>query len=48
MASDSTERTLEWAVEPVLESEILVSAPTSLYFEIVGIDESEVELVITV
>ena len=51
MESGSSERTLEWAIEPVAavsRVEIQINPPSELYFEILGLEEPEVDLIITI
>ena len=51
MESGSNERTLEWAIEPVaagIPVEVQIIPPTVMYFEILGVEEPEVELIITI
>lgn len=51
MESVSSERTLEWAIEPIAvvnPVEIHIKPPAGLYFEIIGLEEPEVELIITI
>ncbi len=51
MKSVSGERTLQWAIEPVAAVspvEIHINPPADLYFEIIGLEEIEVELIITI
>ena len=51
MGSGASERTLEWAIEPieaVIPVEVQISPSTDLYFEITGIEEPEVEVIITI
>jgi len=51
MESVSSKRTLEWSIEPVAAVspvEIHINPPADLYFEILGFEEPEVELIITI
>ena len=51
MESVPSERTLEWAIEPIAvvsPVEIHIKPPADLYFEIIGLEEPEVELIITI
>ncbi len=51
MGSGANERILEWAIEPleaVIPVEIQVNPLTDLYFEIIGVEEREVEVIITI
>ena len=51
MESVSGDRTLEWVIEPGASErpvEIHVNPPADLYFEIIGFEEPEVELTITI
>ena len=51
MESGSSKRTLEWAIEPVaagIPVEVQIDSPSDLYFEILGVEEPEVELIITI
>ncbi len=51
MEFGSSERTLEWAIEPVaagIPVEVQIDSPSDLYFEILGVEEPEVELIITI
>jgi hypothetical protein len=51
MESRVSERTLEWAIEPieaVIPVEIQIIPSADLHFEIIGLDEPEVELIITI
>lgn len=51
MESGASERILEWAIEPVeavIPVEIQMDPAAYLYFEIIGVEEPEVELIITI
>jgi len=51
MESGANQRTLEWAiesVEPVIPVEVQIDPAAYLYFEIIGVEEPEVELIITI
>ena len=51
MGSGANERILEWAIEPleaVIPVEIQINPSADLYFEIIGVEEREVELIITI